>query len=319
MEQYIVYITINLCNGKFYIGVHKTNPEVFDGYIGLGVYRQNQATGDYPFHRAIRKYGYENFKRTTLRIFPNTEQGRDDAFALEGELVTPTVLKSKNCYNVQVGGYGGTGFTAKTVYQFSLNGVFMRKWDSCKSAERTLGISHIDSVCRGERDSAGGYYWSYEKKFAYSPYNNAKRIAQYTVSGKFIRTWNSCKEAERELGLFNIHRVLSIKALCGHYQWREYTGDNSDISPLMGKDGLRDMYQNEINQFDKEGNLIKTWKNIDELDFAGFNKRYVRAVIKGRQKTYQGYIFKMKDSDIVLSSNENRSSNEDNSSKEDVD
>lgn len=34
--KYIVYITINLCNGKFYIGVHKTNPEVFDNYIGLG-------------------------------------------------------------------------------------------------------------------------------------------------------------------------------------------------------------------------------------------------------------------------------------------
>ena len=37
--KYIVYITINLCNGKFYIGVHRTNPEVFDGYIGNGIYR----------------------------------------------------------------------------------------------------------------------------------------------------------------------------------------------------------------------------------------------------------------------------------------
>ena len=40
--KYIVYIT----NGKFYIGVHKTNPEVFDNYIGLGIYRQSNATGD---------------------------------------------------------------------------------------------------------------------------------------------------------------------------------------------------------------------------------------------------------------------------------
>lgn len=47
--KYIVYITINLCNGKFYIGVHKTNPEVFDNYIGLGIYRQSNATGDYLF------------------------------------------------------------------------------------------------------------------------------------------------------------------------------------------------------------------------------------------------------------------------------
>ena len=39
--KYIVYITINLCNGKLYIGVHKTNPDVFDGYIGNGIYRQS--------------------------------------------------------------------------------------------------------------------------------------------------------------------------------------------------------------------------------------------------------------------------------------
>ena len=39
--KYIVYITINRCNGKFYIGVHKTNPDVFDGYIGNGIYRQS--------------------------------------------------------------------------------------------------------------------------------------------------------------------------------------------------------------------------------------------------------------------------------------
>ena len=37
--KYIVYLTINLCNGKFYFGVHKTNPDVFDGYIGGGIYR----------------------------------------------------------------------------------------------------------------------------------------------------------------------------------------------------------------------------------------------------------------------------------------
>jgi len=35
----IVYITVNLCNSKFYFGVHRTNPEVFDGYIGSGIYR----------------------------------------------------------------------------------------------------------------------------------------------------------------------------------------------------------------------------------------------------------------------------------------
>ena len=105
--KYIVYITINLCNGKFYIGVHETNPSVFDGYIGDGIYRQNQATKNYTFHRAVRKYGYENFKRTTLKIFPHTEEGLKAASDLEATLVNETVLKSKNCYNESLGGIGG--------------------------------------------------------------------------------------------------------------------------------------------------------------------------------------------------------------------
>jgi hypothetical protein len=37
--KYIFYITVNTVNGKFYFGVHHTNPDVFDGYIGNGIYR----------------------------------------------------------------------------------------------------------------------------------------------------------------------------------------------------------------------------------------------------------------------------------------
>lgn len=302
--KYIVYITVNLCNGKFYFGYHKTNPEVFDGYIGLGIYRQNQATEDYSFHRAVRKYGYENFKRTTLRIF-DTEK---EAIDFEAALVTDTVIKSGNCYNIQKGGFGGTGYTAKKVYQFALNGNFIKVWNSVKEAEMTLNLTHVSAVCRGERDSAGGFYWSYEKKFNYVPYDNSRKIAQYTPSGKFVRTWNSCKEAERELGIFNIHKAISLQRLCGEYQWRDFKGDTSDIPAFVKKARLRDDFKREINQYDKDGNFIKTWKDIDELEIAGFKKHAVREVLKGRQKTTQGYTFKLKDNDIVSSSEEIQSS-----------
>ena len=65
--KYIVYITVNLRNGKLYVGVHKTNPDVFDGYIGCGIARKGDCIGNTPFHKAVRKYGYENFKRRKIR------------------------------------------------------------------------------------------------------------------------------------------------------------------------------------------------------------------------------------------------------------
>lgn len=106
----IVYITVNTVNGKFYFGVHRTNPDIFDGYIGCGIYSDNTADEPFPLHKAVRKYGYKNFKRTTIAIFPDTEEGRKQAFDLEKTLVNSTLLKSRNCYNLALGG-GGYGNT----------------------------------------------------------------------------------------------------------------------------------------------------------------------------------------------------------------
>ena len=36
--KYIVYCTTCTANNKIYVGVHRTNPDVFDGYIGNGVF-----------------------------------------------------------------------------------------------------------------------------------------------------------------------------------------------------------------------------------------------------------------------------------------
>lgn len=305
--KYIVYVTVNLCNGKLYFGVHKTNPDTFDGYIGDGIYRQSSATENYPFHRAVRKYGYENFKRTTIATFPNTEEGREQAYALEAAIVNITFLKSKNTYNIQVGGLGGTGYTSKPVYQFALNGNFIKKWNSVKEASTTLNILHIDRVCNGHRDSAGGYYWSYKKEFKYCPFDNRRRVAQYTISGKFIRTWDCKKEAETELGIVNIHTAIKLKRTCGGYQWRYFEGDTSDITPFKSKTGYKQYYMGKVEQYSPNNELIKVWDSMEQLEENGFNRTYVRNVIKGFQKTYKGYIFKMQDKDIVSTSNENQS------------
>lgn len=67
--KYIVYVTVNLCNGKLYFGVHRTNPDIFDGYIGCGIYRQSNAIKKYPLHTAVKNMGMITLEELLYRYF----------------------------------------------------------------------------------------------------------------------------------------------------------------------------------------------------------------------------------------------------------
>ena len=72
--KFIVYLTLCTANGKIYIGVHKTNPDIFDGYLGCGVYIKSPTSykkSKTPFQYAVKKYGIKNFIRTTIKEFNN--------------------------------------------------------------------------------------------------------------------------------------------------------------------------------------------------------------------------------------------------------
>jgi len=53
----------------------------------------------------------------------------------------------------------------KKVNQYTLDGTFVRTWESLKSAGQFLGIfpSHISRCCTGELRQTGGYKWEYSK------------------------------------------------------------------------------------------------------------------------------------------------------------
>ena len=77
MKKWIVYKTTNKINGKIYIGVHSTNDNCDDGYIGCGVTKKDKKYKvKKGFPAAVRKYGYENFYKEILYEFPFTDEGR---------------------------------------------------------------------------------------------------------------------------------------------------------------------------------------------------------------------------------------------------
>lgn len=52
---------------------------------------------------------------------------------------------------------------SKRVFQYSLDGEFIKEWGCVMEVERTLGFnhSHISQCCTGKRDLAYGYLWQY--------------------------------------------------------------------------------------------------------------------------------------------------------------
>jgi hypothetical protein len=112
------------------------------------------------------------------------------------------------------------------VFQYNLEGTFIKQWESAKVAGRTLNIDpgDITSCRRGVKKSAGGFIWK-EKKIEVKPYkhNNSSNILQYTLDRKFIQEFKSISEASKILklnpsGISNCANGRSKKS--GGFVWK---------------------------------------------------------------------------------------------------
>ncbi len=54
---------------------------------------------------------------------------------------------------------------SKPVYQYSLDGTFVKEWSSTRKVQKQLGYSqgNISACCRGERKTSYGFRWCYKK------------------------------------------------------------------------------------------------------------------------------------------------------------
>lgn len=162
MYKYIVYKTTNKINNYIYIGVHRTDVDIDDGYIGCGLYNSIKSAKQfrhYKFHKAVKKYGVNNFVRETLFEFDDTEAGKKAAYKKEYELVNREFLKRKDVYNTVLGGRIPSSAVEKQIAQYDLNGNFIRQYYSITQASQITGISHsgIQSACSGDIKYCKGY------------------------------------------------------------------------------------------------------------------------------------------------------------------
>lgn len=129
-------------------------------------------------------------------------------------------------------------------------------------------------------------------------------VEQYTLNGVFIAEYPSISAAIRSLNKEVNGFTTSISYACEHkltsayhYIWK-YKTDNISINELVGQAKLKIHHgPRKVNQYDKNGNFIKTFNTIKEAAQSVGLKSVsaITNVCTGLSKTSKGFIWKYAD------------------------
>lgn len=106
---------------------------------------------------------------------------------------------------------------SRIVYQFDLNGNFIKEYKSVREASRELDFSHsnISRCCNGIFKHTGGFIFRYDKNIVVEkidkPNAVKKSVIELDIDGVEINRWVSIMECSRKTGLDNgnLSKVLN--------------------------------------------------------------------------------------------------------------
>ena len=127
----------------------------------------------------------------------------------------------------------------KTVYQFSLDGDFIKEWECASKASAALNIKQqrINACCNlnNKTKTAGGFIWSYDRNFVLIEEKKikGKPVVQCFLNWNLIQIFENARDAERITGV----NYSCISECCnnkqshetaGGYRWRFATEEEVD-------------------------------------------------------------------------------------------
>jgi len=250
MENYYVYVYLN----QLKEGIWTFNDNVFEYqpfYVGKGK-KKREKSHLYPSN--LKKKSHKNniikqiIKATGeepihIRIYENLTN--EEAIKIEAEFIKffgriddGTGILA----NLTDGGEGVNNFADKNiskpwarkkVYQYTLDGVFVREWESISSVD--IGLKQPTNISTSIKKGGtwGNSIWSYTKEEFMKPriknqmkitYKNIEQVDKKTE--KVIKVFETALEAEKALGLRDgarnkIYECLSGKLKTAYgYKWK---------------------------------------------------------------------------------------------------
>lgn len=191
----VIYKITNLINDKVYIGMTiYTSRNRWSEHIKES---KNQLSPGYNYllHKAIRKYGEENFKIEDVEVTIDEQLACREIYWI-GEL--NSILP--NGYNMVL--------SRKKVYKYTTSGELIKVFNSIEDAANSVGVdrSTISRCCSGQngKQSSKGFIWSFnlidipiDKKIKLYK----EPILQLDLSGTIILEHVSSAEAAKAIGI----------------------------------------------------------------------------------------------------------------------
>lgn len=143
---------INILSGKE-LKQHKSKT----GYLHLMLYNDN-GSKNFLVHRLVAEAFIPN--PDNLPCVNHKNEDKTDNRVENLEWCTVAYNNTYKNRHIKVGVKRG-----KIVYQYTVDGQFIREWPSTREVERSLGFAqtHISDCCLGKLKQVYGYVWSYNK------------------------------------------------------------------------------------------------------------------------------------------------------------
>lgn len=312
MEIYIYKIQ-NKINNKIYIGQTINYDKRIDEHIyGRKNTKQHK---EQVIDRAIKKYGKNNF--SFEKIYTCSSQ--QEADEKEKKYIKIFNSLKPNGYNILEGGrYQQGSWNSKEIFEYDLDGNFIKKYKSANEVERLSNKKYLSSCvldcCKNKNKRCKDRIFTFKSnKLKIEPYikpksSRCKKIYQYDIYGNYINEYESVTLASE---ICQIRRTLISQCLnkdnytAGNYQWRYEKKDKIEPCEKI----INNYKGNIIYQLDDYGNILESYLSttqaVKSLGLERLKYKQLWKCIKN-QKKFMGFYWKMCKDNIVPSLSNDR-------------
>lgn len=286
----IIYKAINSKNNKVYIGL---TTQSLDKRITEHTYSKDSSY----FHRAITKYGIDNFlwevideSATTLDELKKKEQYYIKFYNSHS---------TKNGYNMTWGGDTtwelGSAAKRKLVSLFDLDGNYIKTYSSLTSGANDVDIplNRVSySAVNGHPTNNMRWQFGDSTEYMHSLRTRGNIVYQFDTNGKIIGEYENANVASECTGIcaLTIRNVLRGDTnSAGGYFWSLNRNQNFDGIKVRKPIDRRPIIQKDAN-----GNVIKEYKNYSAITKCGTYRAQIRARIGDSKMCKNGFYWSRK-------------------------